>query len=158
VGKSTLLNRLLGDEVMATGAIREDDGRGRHTTRHRELFRLPNGALLIDTPGLRELGLTGDASDLEEGFADVAALMGACRFTDCGHTTEPGCALQGALESGALSEARYRAYQILQRELAFEASRGDLSSQAARRAKWKAIHTQHAAKQRFKRRNSDFED
>ena len=158
VGKSTLLNRLLGTDAMDTGAIREDDDRGRHTTRHRELFRLPNGALLIDTPGLRELGLAGDPAALDDSFADVTGLMNACRFSDCGHTSEPGCAVRAALEAGALSPARLAAYHKLQRELAFDRRRHDAGAQAAERAKWKAIHTQQAARDRFRRKNTAYED
>lgn len=116
VGKSTLANRLLGEELLATAETRSD-GRGRHTTTHRELVRLPGGALLLDTPGMRELQLWADESALEETFADVAALAEQCRFTDCAHTSEPGCAVRAALADGSLPEVRWESYRKLQREL-----------------------------------------
>jgi ribosome biogenesis GTPase len=116
VGKSTLANRLLGEELLATAEIRSD-GRGRHTTTHRELVRLPGGALLLDTPGMRELQLWADESALGETFADVAALAEQCRFTDCAHTSEPGCAVRAALADGSLPEVRWESYRKLQREL-----------------------------------------
>jgi ribosome biogenesis GTPase / thiamine phosphate phosphatase len=116
VGKSTLANRLLGEELLATGDVRRD-GRGRHTTTHRELVRLPGGALLLDTPGMRELQLWADESALEETFADVAELAGRCRFSDCAHGSEPGCAVRAALADGTLPEVRWESYRKLQREL-----------------------------------------
>jgi ribosome biogenesis GTPase / thiamine phosphate phosphatase len=116
VGKSTLANRLLGEELLATGDVRSD-GRGRHTTTHRELVLLPGGALLLDTPGMRELQLWADESALDETFADVAALAGECRFTDCAHGGEPGCAVRAALADGSLPQVRWESYRKLQREL-----------------------------------------
>ena len=116
VGKSTLANRLLGEELLATGDVRRD-GRGRHTTTHRELVRLPGGALLLDTPGMRELQLWADESALEETFADVAELAGQCRFYDCAHGSEPGCAVRAALADGTLPQIRWESYRKLQREL-----------------------------------------
>jgi ribosome biogenesis GTPase len=116
VGKSTLANRLLGAELLATGDLRRD-GRGRHTTTHRELVLLPGGALLLDTPGMRELQLWADESALDETFADVAALAGSCRFTDCAHGSEPGCAVRAALADGSLPRVRWESYRKLQREL-----------------------------------------
>lgn len=117
VGKSTLINALLGEDRMATGAVRGGDDRGRHTTTHRELVKLPGGALFIDTPGMRELGLVGDEAALDDTFEDVAALVAACRFGDCGHTNEPDCRVREALAAGALDPARWAAYQTLQEEL-----------------------------------------
>jgi ribosome biogenesis GTPase / thiamine phosphate phosphatase len=116
VGKSTLANRLLGEELLATGDVRSD-GRGRHTTTHRELVLLPGGALLLDTPGMRELQLWADESALDETFADVAALTEGCRFTDCAHGSEPGCAVRAALADGSLPQVRWESYRKLQREL-----------------------------------------
>jgi ribosome biogenesis GTPase / thiamine phosphate phosphatase len=116
VGKSTLANRLLGEELLATGDVRRD-GRGRHTTTHRELVLLPGGALLLDTPGMRELQLWADESALDETFADVAALAESCRFTDCAHGSEPGCAVRAALADGSLPQVRWESYGKLQREL-----------------------------------------
>jgi ribosome biogenesis GTPase len=116
VGKSTLANSLLEEELLATGDVRSD-GRGRHTTTHRELVLLPGGALLLDTPGMRELQLWADESALEETFADVAALAEECRFTDCAHGNEPGCAVRAALADGSLPQVRWESYRKLQREL-----------------------------------------
>jgi ribosome biogenesis GTPase len=113
-GKSTLVNRLAGRQLMATGGLR-NDGRGRHTTRHRQLFVLPNGALLVDTPGLRELQVW--EGDVDDAFADIADLASGCRFNDCAHETEPDCAIREALDTGALDPARWASYLKLQREL-----------------------------------------
>ncbi|BBD79093.1 ribosome small subunit-dependent GTPase A [Aerosticca soli] len=113
-GKSTLTNTLLGTEAMATGTVRERDGRGRHTTTRRALLMLPSGGCLIDTPGMRELKLTGE-EELEL-FADIEALAAQCRFADCGHGSEPGCAVQAALDRGELSPERWRHYLKLRDE------------------------------------------
>jgi ribosome biogenesis GTPase len=113
-GKSTLTNTLLGESRMATGSVRTHDSRGRHTTTHRALLPLPGGACLIDTPGMRELKLTGEESlDL---FADIEALATRCRFADCGHGNEPGCAVQAALAAGELSAERWHNYLKLRDE------------------------------------------
>jgi ribosome biogenesis GTPase len=118
VGKSTLLNRLVGRQVMATGAVSAHDARGRHTTVHRELVVLDNGSLLIDNPGLREVQLWSEGGEgLEETFEDVEALTAACRFRDCGHQQEPGCAVREAIEAGTLDPARLAAYRELAREI-----------------------------------------
>jgi ribosome biogenesis GTPase / thiamine phosphate phosphatase len=124
VGKSTLANRLLGEELLATGEVRKD-GRGRHTTTHRELVRLPSGALLLDTPGMRQLQLWADESALDETFADVAELASQCRFADCAHGSEPGCAVRAALSDGSLPQIRWESYGKLQRELRSLAVRQD---------------------------------
>ena len=124
VGKSTLANRLLGEDVLATADVRRD-GRGRHTTTHRELVRLPGGALLLDTPGMRELQLWADESALEETFGDVAELVAQCRFSDCAHGSEPGCAVRAALAEGTLPAVRWESYRKLQRELRALALRQD---------------------------------
>ena len=116
VGKSSLVNALAGEEVMSAGAIREEDGRGRHTTTHRQLLRLPGGVLIIDTPGMRELGLWEAGEGLGEAFPDVEALLGQCRFSDCRHQSEPGCAVRAALEAGELSPQRWESWQKLQAE------------------------------------------
>ena len=133
VGKSTLTNRLLGVEAMATGAVRDDDQRGRHTTTHREMVLLPNGALLVDNPGMRQVGLWGDEEDVNDAFSDVAALAASCRFSDCRHGAEPGCAVRAALGDGSLDSARYESWRKLQRELAFLARRDDVRAQAAQK-------------------------
>lgn len=116
-GKSTLLNTLLNREEARTAPVRASDSRGRHTTTHRELFVLPGGALVIDTPGMRELQLWADADEGLSGFDDIDRLALECRFADCTHVHEPDCAVQAALASGRLDEARYRSFLKLSREL-----------------------------------------
>ncbi|MDQ2860516.1 MAG: ribosome small subunit-dependent GTPase A [Pseudomonadota bacterium] len=139
VGKSTLLNALMGSERMATGAVREADGRGRHTTSHRELIALPGGGLLLDTPGMRELGLWDSDEGVAAVFEDIESLAASCNFGDCGHTNEPGCAVRAALERGALDDGRWQNYRKLQRELAFADAKEDPALRAARRRQWVAI-------------------
>jgi ribosome biogenesis GTPase / thiamine phosphate phosphatase len=117
VGKSTLLNRLAGSELMTTREIREDDARGRHTTTHRELFRLPSGALMLDTPGMRELGLWDAEAGVEDTFAEIHELAASCKFHDCTHRFEPGCAVTAATRDGRLDPDRLRSYRRLAREL-----------------------------------------
>ena len=118
VGKSTLVNALLGEERMATQEIRAGDARGRHTTSYRQLFLLPGGGLLLDTPGIREVGLIDADAGLSTAFDDIERLAEACRFTNCGHTNEPGCAVRAALEAGVLDADRWANYQKLAQELA----------------------------------------
>jgi len=129
VGKSSLLNKLAGQELMATREIREDDGRGRHTTTHRELFLLANGALVLDTPGMREFGLWEAEDGVDDTFAEIVEIAVGCRFADCSHKFEPGCAVQAAVANGRLDQARLKAYRRLARELA------DQPTPAARRGK-----------------------
>jgi ribosome biogenesis GTPase len=116
VGKSSLLNRLLGRERQLVQSIR-DDGKGRHTTTHRELVPLPGGGLVLDTPGMRELGLWAVGSGVDETFADLAGIAADCRFADCAHETEPGCAVRAAIAEGLFSEERLESYRKLQREV-----------------------------------------
>lgn len=118
VGKSTLLNSLAGSELAATSGIREDDSKGRHTTRHRALYAIPSGGLLLDSPGMRELSLADVAEGLAATFADIGELAAQCRFVDCAHESEPGCAVQAAIESGTLDERRLRNWRKLEREVA----------------------------------------
>ena len=140
VGKSTLLNRLLGDERQRTFAVRESDSRGRHTTTHREMFLLPGGALVVDTPGLRELQLWGDEEDLDLSFVDITALAAGCRFTNCRHDSEPGCEVQAAITAGTLAVERLASYRKLEAELAHLERQKDQRLQLEQKAKWKAIH------------------
>ena len=139
-GKSTLVNALAGRELMATAAIREDDAHGRHTTTHRELVLLPSGGLILDTPGMRELGLVDADAGLSATFEDVEDLAGQCRFSDCGHGNEPGCAVRAAINDGRLDEARWRSYGKLQAELAYERRRTDPEAAAEHRRHWAQIH------------------
>jgi len=118
VGKSTLINCLLGGELLATGGLRNDD-KGRHTTTHRQLMLLPGGGMVIDTPGMRELGMWDAAEGIDRTFADVEALTQNCRFADCSHSGEPGCAVQAALDAGELAEERWLSYQKLKAENAY---------------------------------------
>ena len=119
VGKSSLVNALAGKQVMATNEIREDDSRGRHTTTHRELFMLDNGSMIIDTPGMRALGMWDVSGGIENAFADVEAHLGFCKFSDCRHESEPGCAIKAAIESGELSRERWESYLALKKEARF---------------------------------------
>jgi ribosome biogenesis GTPase len=139
VGKSTLLNRLLGRDALAVQPIREDDDRGRHTTSHRQLVALPQGGLLIDNPGMRELQLW-DEADLDGTFADVAELAAACRYADCSHDHEPGCAVRRAIEEGALDEARLESYFKLRREQEYLERRCDPQAERERKERDKRIH------------------
>ena len=135
VGKSTLVNRFAGFERMAVRETRADDDDGRHTTSHRQLIELPGGGLVIDTPGIRELQLW-DSGGIDEAFADVEEFAAACRFNDCSHGTEPGCAVNEALASGALAEERYANWRKLQRELRAIAVRADARLRREEKRKW----------------------
>lgn len=132
-GKSTVVNALAGAALMDTGDVRDVDGKGRHTTTHRELLVLPSGAVVIDTPGLRGVALAGSAEALEQSFSDVESLAAGCRFADCAHAGEPGCAVQASIDTGDLSAARMDSWRHQQRELAHQA-------RAAELAKWKSRH------------------
>ena len=116
VGKSSLVNALAGETVMTVNAIREDDSKGRHTTTHRQLIRLQNGVMIIDTPGMRELGMWDVSEGLGDAFADVERFLGKCRFSDCRHEREPGCAIRAAIAAGELDVARWESYQKLKEE------------------------------------------
>ena len=116
VGKSSLVNALAREEIMAVSAIREDDSKGRHTTTHRQLIRLQSGVMIIDTPGMRELGMWDVSEGLDQAFADVESYLGKCRFSDCKHEREPGCAIRAAIEAGQLDISRWESYQKLSEE------------------------------------------
>lgn len=139
-GKSTLVNALVGDGVMETQQVRAADGRGRHTTVHRELIPLPGGGLIIDTPGIRRVGLYDMSDGVDLVFSDIEALAEHCRFSDCGHQSEPGCAVRGAVESGELPERRLESWNKLQREAAWMARRTDARLRSEELRKWKIIH------------------
>jgi ribosome biogenesis GTPase len=133
VGKSTLLNRLLEEEVMATQEVRKTDSQGRHTTTHRQMFRLDSGALLIDTPGLRELQLWTAGTGVADTFPDIMELAVGCKFGNCGHSNEPGCAVKKAVEDGVLSEERWESYNKLLNELKY----------MEKRTSWKSTREHH---------------
>ncbi|HKP79462.1 MAG TPA: ribosome small subunit-dependent GTPase A [Phenylobacterium sp.] len=154
-GKSTLLNALAGEERMSTGEIREADDRGRHTTTHRELVLLPSGGLILDTPGMRELGLWEADAGVAATFADIEALAGRCRFSDCAHGREPGCAVRTAIEAGDLDEGRWRSFQKLQAELAFERRKDDPRAAQENKKVWIGRHKAGRARMKQKRNGPD---
>lgn len=123
IGKSTLINTLAGKEIMATSEIRESDDRGRHTTTHRQMIRLDNGAMIIDTPGMRQLGLWSTGDGMDSSFEDIFALAKQCRFSDCRHESEPGCAVRAAIEAGELEAGRLVSFRKLEREARHSAAR-----------------------------------
>lgn len=148
VGKTTLINALLVDGRHATGPVR-NDGRGRHTTTHRELIVLPGGGILIDTPGLRELQLWEADGGLDQAFADIAELVTECRFSDCAHETEPGCAVRAALADGSLPAERWESYLKLQRELAHLERKVDPRLRSEQRKLWAARTKAHRKRRRI---------
>jgi len=144
-GKSSLLNALAGREIAATGAVRLDDERGRHTTTRRELFILPQGspaagALIIDTPGLREIQLWAEEESIDQTFSDIEEVAAQCRFHDCSHETEPGCAVREALADGRIEAQRLASWTKLRREIAWLARKDDASLRRAERERWRAIN------------------
>lgn len=155
VGKSTLVNALLGDERQTVNAVGDDDS-GKHTTTSRQIIRLPGGGLVVDTPGMRELGMwrgegtEGDGGEegLSRTFDDVQQLAAACRFNDCTHGNEPGCAIRAALESGELDPGRLESFRKLEREIAFETRKSDKQAASNAKRRWKKINIQQ--RQRYK--------
>jgi ribosome biogenesis GTPase len=147
-GKSTIVNALAGTDVMATSEIRDVDGKGRHTTTHRELIQLPTGGVVIDTPGLRGVALHAADDGFALAFSDVEELASACRFADCAHVTEPGCAVLASVEAGDLGQDRVDSWRKLQRELAYQARRTDSRLAAEEKARWKKIAKEQHARYR----------
>jgi len=139
VGKSALINTLLGVEKQETGEVREDDRMGRHTTTRRELILLPGGGMVIDTPGMREIQMWAGEEDLHGAFHDIEVLTRRCRFSDCTHNVETGCAVRAAIDRGELDPARLDSYQKLQNELKYLASREEHSTRLYEKLKWKKI-------------------
>jgi len=139
VGKSTLVNALLGEERQRTALVREDDSRGRHTTTHRELFQLPGGALVVDTPGIRALEVIGADEGVEVAFDDIAGFATDCRFSDCRHEGEPGCAVLLAIDDGRLSADRLTHARKLEREVARHMRESDPRARAEHRRRWRVI-------------------
>jgi ribosome biogenesis GTPase / thiamine phosphate phosphatase len=148
VGKSSLLNALLGHQRLDTALVRLTDDKGRHTTTRRELIALPDGGLLIDTPGMREFGLWDAGAGIDETFADVESLAAGCRFRDCRHLDEPGCAVTAAVASGALGGARLASFEKLRREEQFLERQRDPRRNAASKGRWKVIHKEQRARKR----------
>ena len=149
-GKSTLINRIRGDELMRTRDVHRS-GEGRHMTSHRQLVQLASGGMIIDTPGLREAQLWDGEQALDEVFTDIEQLALDCRFPDCGHQSEPGCAVKLALSAGTLEAGRLQSYRKLQRELRSFAARSDARLRADERRKWKQIAIANRAKERYLR-------
>ncbi len=140
VGKSTLTNYLLGNEIQRVQEVRDMDGRGRHTTTSRQLFVLPSGCRVIDTPGMRELGLTDVDGGLTGAFGDIEEIAKSCRFADCSHEREPGCAVCEALDDGTLDRNRFENYLKMKREMLYIERKQDVGAAVAERTKWKKIH------------------
>lgn len=139
VGKSTIINALLGTQRLETKAVSELGSRGRHTTTYRELIFIPEGGMVIDTPGMREIQMWGDEEGLERAFDDIAELSGQCRFKDCSHGKEPGCAVQAALQSGLLTQKRFESYLKLKHEYAYLSGRQTMKASAIEKTRWKSI-------------------
>jgi ribosome biogenesis GTPase / thiamine phosphate phosphatase len=139
VGKSALINCLIGMERQKTGAVRQDDHLGRHTTTMRQLFLLPQGGLVIDTPGMREIQMWGDEDDLQAAFSDIETLSKKCRYRDCSHHVETGCAVRTAVENGELDSSRLESYHKLQGEMKYLAFREENSARLYEKQKWKKV-------------------
>lgn len=139
VGKSTIANLLMGEEIQPVQAVRRGDNRGKHTTTHRELFVLPDGGLMIDTPGMREIQIWATESSFEQTFTDIEMLAQKCRFRDCQHGHEPDCAVQNAILQGVLDERRFLNYQKLQKELDYLSQKQSQLKQLENKSKWKKI-------------------
>lgn len=151
VGKSTIINQLLGEDRQRVKEVRATDSRGRHTTTYRELIALPFGGLLMDTPGMRELQLWGSGEGFDDTFEDIHRVAEQCRFRDCQHFAEPGCAVRAALEDGTLTTRRYESYLKLQKELAYQHRKSDLMTELKEKSKWKKIHAAHKKMQNKKK-------
>lgn len=140
VGKSTLVNRLAGNEKLRTAQTRATDERGRHTTTHRQLFVLPGGGILLDTPGMREMQFWDSEQGLAKTFDEIEALAPSCRFKDCAHGSEPGCAVKAAVEAGTLPADRLESWSKLKKEMNFQARRADPAVAAEEKKKWRALN------------------
>lgn len=150
VGKSTIINFLAGEELQKVNEIRESDGRGKHTTTHREFFLLPEGGCLIDTPGMRELQLWEADDGIKGTFDDIERLALECQFNDCSHQTEPNCAVKHAIDEGTLDSERFNSYKKMQRELAYLQRKENQKAQLAEKEKWKKVTKQ--MRQKYKSR------
>lgn len=152
VGKSTLINHLIGRDVQKVKEIREHDGRGQHTTTHRELILLPQSGLVLDTPGMRELHLWEGEESLHVAFDDIEDLARSCYFSDCQHKDEPRCAVREALAEGTIDAARYQSYEKLQKELKHVARKQDINAQITEKKKWKKLSRLATQRSQAKRR------
>jgi ribosome biogenesis GTPase len=152
VGKSTLINHLIGHDIQKVKEVREYDGRGQHTTTHRELILLPQGGLVLDTPGMRELHLWDGEDSLHLTFDDIEALAQSCYFGDCQHKDEPRCAVRVALAEGEIDAARYQSYEKLQKELKHVARKQDVNAQITEKKKWKKLSRLASQRAQAKRR------
>ena len=139
VGKSTLINALIGEQKQETGEVRAGDSKGRHITASRELFLIPGGGIIIDNPGIREIQLWGDAGSLDEVFSDIQKLARGCKFKDCNHLSEPKCTVKQAVDEGKLSRQRYENYLKMRKELDFLHKKTKMSSEAVEKARWKGV-------------------
>jgi ribosome biogenesis GTPase len=144
VGKSSIINALIGAEIQDTGDVRDDDKTGRHTTTRRELILLPEGGMVIDTPGMREIQMWAGEDDLEGAFPDIVTIAERCYYNDCAHDGEPGCAVRDAIESGDLEPARFESFKKLQNELVYLAAREDNSVRRMEKEKWKTLFAKEA--------------
>lgn len=142
VGKSSIINQLIGEDRQLVQEIREQDSRGRHTTTRRELIFLPTGGMIIDTPGMREIQLWTDEDSLQGAFEDIEAIAATCRFRDCRHESEPGCAVRQALQTGEIDRKRFQNYLKLQKEIAYLETRQNQRTQLNSKARWKKITRQ----------------
>ncbi|MEW5923417.1 MAG: ribosome small subunit-dependent GTPase A [Candidatus Zixiibacteriota bacterium] len=155
VGKSTLINRLLGAEQLKVGAVREYDGKGRHTTTSRQMILLPDGGIVIDTPGLREIQAWGDESGIDKTFGDIEEIAAGCRFGDCTHRNEPGCAVREAIKNGELDSGRLRNYIKLQKELKYMSIRKDQRARIEESKKWRRIELDFRQRAKYDKKFRD---
>jgi ribosome biogenesis GTPase / thiamine phosphate phosphatase len=139
-GKSTIINSLLGHERQKVGDVSQADNKGQHTTTRRELIFLPNGGLLMDNPGMREIQLGNNADTLAETFSDIIKLAESCRFNDCAHESEPGCAVKAAIESGELDDGHFQNYLKLKREIYYQSERQVKSPNLVEKQKWQTLY------------------
>jgi len=152
VGKSTLINHLLGHDYLRVQEVREHDGRGQHTTTHRELILLPGGGLVLDTPGLRELQLWDGEGGLQHAFDDIEAFASRCYFSDCRHQAEPRCAVREALAQGMIDAERYLSYEKLQKEINYLARKQDIRAEIVEKKRWKKLSRLASQRAQTKRR------
>lgn len=149
VGKSTLVNTLLQRDVQTTQEIREDDGKGRHTTTSRQMFSIPGGGMIIDTPGIREVQVFGEDEAIEDAFPQISQLIRECKFSDCKHENEPGCAIRTALENGSLEEREWNNYLKLQREVAFAMRKANKQEASNAKKRWRDIQVNMRKRKKF---------